>query len=362
MAASTAPIALLQTVNGACGTCTVKDLVVVKRIANALPILLALGLLGWNAGKATAACGRVTIADMNWASAELAAYVDKFILENGYGCDVDLVPGDTMPTTASMTEKAEPDIAPEIWMNSVRQVINKAVDEGRLKIAGEILSDGGEEGWWIPKYMVDRHPELTTLEAVLKRPDLFPNPEDKSRGALHNCPSGWNCEIITANLYKAFEVEKAGFDLIDTGSAAGLDGSIAKAYNRKEGWFGYYWAPTAILGKYDMVKLDLGVSHDAKEWDRCTGQANCTDPKPNNWTNSEVMTVTSASFAREAGDAFSYLSKRSWSNKTVNALLAYMDQNQATGEEGAEKFLRDYEKVWSKWVSSEIADKVKSAL
>ncbi|MGG2476329.1 glycine betaine ABC transporter substrate-binding protein, partial [Rhizobium sp. BR5] len=27
---------------------------------------------------------------------------------------------------------------------------------------------------------------------------------------------------------------------------------------KKQGWLGYYWSPTAILGKYDMVKLDDG--------------------------------------------------------------------------------------------------------
>lgn len=322
---------------------------------------LAVGLTTM-ASTASADCGRVTIADMNWASAELAAYVDKFILENGYGCDVELVPGDTMPTTTSMSEKAEPDVAPEIWMNSVRQVINKAVDEDRLAKAAEILSDGGEEGWWIPKYMVDAHPELTTLEAVLKHPELFPNPEDESRGALHNCPSGWNCQIITDNLYRAFGVDKAGFDLIDTGSAAGLDGSIAKAYERKEGWFGYYWAPTAILGKYEMVKLDLGVGHDAKEWDRCTGQANCTDPKPNNWTKSVVQTITSADFATKSPEAFAYVSKRAWPNSVVNSLLAYMDQQQAGGEDGAEEFLKNHEDIWSEWVPADVAKKVKAAL
>ena len=41
--------------------------------------------------------------------------------------------------------------------------------EGRLKMAGKILSDGGEEGWWVPKALVEKYPELTTLAAVLKR-------------------------------------------------------------------------------------------------------------------------------------------------------------------------------------------------
>ncbi len=58
-------------------------------------------------------CGDVTIADMNWNSATLMAHVDQFILEHGYGCDTSLVPGDTMPTGVSMTEKGQPDIAPE---------------------------------------------------------------------------------------------------------------------------------------------------------------------------------------------------------------------------------------------------------
>ncbi len=41
-------------------------------------------------------CGDVTIADMNWNSATLMAHVDQFILQNGYGCNAELVPGDTM--------------------------------------------------------------------------------------------------------------------------------------------------------------------------------------------------------------------------------------------------------------------------
>ena len=53
---------------------------------------------------------------MNWASAGVAAYVDKIILENGYGCNVTVVTGDTMPTFASMNEKGQPDMAPEFWV------------------------------------------------------------------------------------------------------------------------------------------------------------------------------------------------------------------------------------------------------
>ena len=38
-------------------------------------------------------CGTVSVAEMNWASAGLAAWVDKVILEEGYDCTVSLVAG-----------------------------------------------------------------------------------------------------------------------------------------------------------------------------------------------------------------------------------------------------------------------------
>ncbi|MBT5087641.1 MAG: ABC transporter substrate-binding protein, partial [Deltaproteobacteria bacterium] len=56
-------------------------------------------------GTSFAACGSLTMAEMNWASAQLMAQVDKIILEKGYGCEVELVSGATMPTFASMNEK-----------------------------------------------------------------------------------------------------------------------------------------------------------------------------------------------------------------------------------------------------------------
>lgn len=323
----------------------------------------AVATLGLLAGGNAAAeeCGDVTIASMNWASAEVIAEIDKMILAEGYGCNAEIVAGDTMPTFTSMNEKGEPDLAPELWVNAVREPLDAAVEKGELIIAAEILSDGGEEGWWIPKYLSDANPDIKTPADALARPDLFPAPEDDSLGAVHNCPSGWNCQITTGNLFKAYGAEEKGFELVDTGSAAGLDGSIAKAYERQEGWLGYYWAPTAILGRYEMVKLDMG-EHDKEHWDTCTAVLDCEDPKQNGWAKSEVFSVVTKDFAAKAGVAMDYIGTRTWDNGTVNKLLAWMADNQATGEEAAFYFLENYEDVWANWVSEDAMSKVKAAL
>jgi glycine betaine/proline transport system substrate-binding protein len=262
-----------------------------------------------------------------------------------------------------MAEKGEPDIAPEAWINSMRETLDRAVKEGRLVYASEELGEGGVEGWWIPDYVAAAHPEIKTIDDALKQPALFPHPEDSKKGAVYNCPSGWNCQITTGNLFKAYDGEKKGFLLVDTGSAAGLDGSIAKAFERKQTWLGYYWAPTSILGKYKMVRLDHGVPHDKAEWDKCTAVADCAAPKKNAWAKSEVFTVVTKSFADRAGPAFAYLKTRGFpTNAPVNEMLAWMSDNQATGEEGARHFLKEKGDIWTKWVPADVAVKVKAAL
>ena len=311
---------------------------------------------------AEAACGEVTIADMNWPSATLMANVDKLILKHGYGCDAELIPGDTMPTGTSMIEKGEPDIAPELWSNSFAAALKKGVAENRLRIAGRSLTDGGEEGFWVPKYMVEKNPSLATIAGIKKNAKMFKHPEDPEKSAFIGCPAGWNCQITSGHLFKALKLADFGFELIDPGSAAGLDGSIAKAYERKQPWFGYYWAPTAILGKYEMVKVDFGSGIDKEHYDACISDADCADPKPTMYPPSPVHTVTSAGFAGKAPEAYAYLTKRAFTNAAMNKLLVWIDQNQADGDTAAIHFLKNHEAQWTAWVSAGVAAKVKSAV
>lgn len=140
-----------------------------------------------------AECGRVTLADMNWNSATLIANIDRFILEHGFDCDAELVPGDTMPTGTSMIEKNQPDIASEFWSNSLKDALDKGVKEGRIRYAGKSLSQGGEEGFWVPEYMVKKDPSLATIAGIKANAKLFKHPEDPTKSAMMGCPAGWNC-------------------------------------------------------------------------------------------------------------------------------------------------------------------------
>ena len=199
---------------------------------------------------------------------------------------------------ASMNEKGQPDVAAELWINAVREPLFKAMDEGRLHSAREMpittLEKAG--GCRLRSY---KEPRLKTVLDILERPDLFPAKEDPSKGEFIGCPAGWGCQLSNINLFRAFKMEDKGWILVDPGSQAGLDASMAKAVQRGDNWFGYYWAPTAPIGKFNMQLVPFGVPFaGAENWDGCIAKAeqDCADPKPSAWTKSEVHTIVTTNF------------------------------------------------------------------
>ncbi|MFT5708039.1 MAG: glycine betaine/proline transport system substrate-binding protein [Oceanospirillaceae bacterium] len=148
------------------------------------------GILLLNVGQVHAQCGTVSIAEMNWATAEFAANLDKIILTEGFGCDVEMMPGATNTTFASMEAKGQPDIAPEFWSNSVSVRLKAAQKKGDLTVGVQLISDASE-GWFISPAVAKQYPEIKTVGDVLARADLFPNKEEPGKGAFMTCPAGW---------------------------------------------------------------------------------------------------------------------------------------------------------------------------
>src|SRR6056297_2989992 len=171
---------------------------------------------------AQADCGEVSITEMNWASNTVVTNVATFIMEQGYGCDVTVVPSDTVPAVTSVAENNEPDIVTELWLNSAGDAYRRLEEQGRIQRVAEVLDPGGVEGWWIPTYLAEEHPELATLEGILENPALV-------GGMFNNCPDGWGCRIVSDNLVRALDMEAAGIDVFNHGSGETLSTSMGAA-------------------------------------------------------------------------------------------------------------------------------------
>jgi len=309
-------------------------------------------------------CGvEIQLADSASQGSNFTAALDEYILRHGYGCNATAVAGNTVLSATSIIERGSPNVISESWIDLINEIVEPGLAQGRIELGAKVLSDGGVVGWYVPRYTLEAHPEIKTIEDVLKRPDLFPNPENAARGLIHNGAEGWGLTTITEQLYKAYDADKLGFDLVITGSQAGLDGSIARAYERKLNWFGSYWEPNALLAKYDLVKLESEQPLDQAEWNRCITVAGCPDPKVSGWPVGRVYTVLSSDFVKQVRpDVLTYLKTRSIGNKIENEIFLWMDENQATGEQGAVWFLQNYPQIWAEWVSDEAQAKIKTSL
>lgn len=324
----------------------------------------ALAFMFLSSAARASACGEVTLAEMNWSSAAIAAQVDKIILEKGFGCETRIVAGDTIPTFDSMIDHASPDVASELWVNSINERLGESVRAGKVVEGAEILADGAVEGWWIPKFIADAHPNILTVQSALEHPELFSEPNSGSEtGIVHNCPAQWACRTTTANLFRAVGAEAKGFKLENAPTGEALEQSIAQAFEDQKGWLGYYWAPTGILGRYQMVKLSFDVPFDQLEWDNCTSIPDCSNPKVNSYPTSQAFTLMTRPFVeRVPPEVSEYFRQRKWSNATVSATIAWKEENKASSADAALHFFRENIGIWTRWISPDAAEKIKAEL
>jgi len=172
-----------------------------------------------------------------------------------------------------------------------------------------------------------------------------------------------NMECWVENQQEAYdkyiEAKFTAYGLDDTynvflpGSGAALLGSMVAAYEKGEPWFGYYWAPTPALGKYDMTPV-AEPAYDEAVWD---ANFACEFPavKVNIIVNKEFHDTVDS-------DVIDFLTAYSTTTAQNNDMLAYMDDADASYKEAAIYFLQNYEDVWTTWVPKDVADKVKAAL
>lgn len=314
------------------------------------------------AGVEAAQCGTdktIDIAEMSWPSAAALARIHAIILGKGYGCNVELVAGDTVPTLASLLSKGTPAIAPELWIGSIQKAWNKGVADGMVVVAGKAISDGAIEGWWIPKYVAEANPGLKRVEDLPKYAKLFADPDDPGKGRFYSCPPGWSCEITNAALFDAYGL-KNSFNLFSPGSGANLDASIARAFIRKKPIVFYYWGPTSLMGKYDMVRLEM-PPYNAKVW-ACNRDVNCSPKGKSTFPTPKVIVATAAWLAKDAPNVMQYLGKVALSNIEISQMLTWGAENKADAQQTAEHFLKTREDLWSKWVPADVAKAVKASL
>ncbi len=309
-------------------------------------------------GEGTGAKGTLIFADAGFDSLSFHNAVAQTIVEGGYGYETDIMPGST-PATLEGLANGDIDIYMEIWTDNVIDQYSAMLEDGSVVEMGSNYADNAQ-GLYVPTYVIEGDadrgiepvaPDLKTVADLEKYWELFKDPEDPNKGRIVGAIPGWAVdEIITV------KVETYGLDeqynIFRPGSGPALDTSIAKAYQSGEPWVGYYWEPTWIMGMYDMTLLEE-PEYTQEGWN---------DGYSTAFPSVDVTIAMNSETHEETPEVAEFLTKFSSSNQLANEALAYMQDNDATAEEAAIWFLQEKEEIWSEWVPTEVADKVKAAI
>ncbi|MCJ7606040.1 MAG: ABC transporter substrate-binding protein, partial [Dehalococcoidales bacterium] len=321
----------------------------------AVPFLLLMLVVPLMAGcgSDTAEKQPIIFGDLSWDSAQAHNQIAAFILENGYGYPASVfIPGDTIPIFAG-TSGGDVHVNMEVWVENQQEAFDKAIAAGTVVDLGENFWDNWQ-GWLVPTYMVEDGliPADITVDQMPDYAHLFPDPEDSSKGAFYSCIAGWQCQIINEEKFVVYDLTDT-YNIILPGSGAALLASLKSAYAKHEPWFGYYWAPTPALGQLDMTVV-REPAYDEAVWNANHG---CDYPAV------KVNVVVNAEWADTIDkEVIYFLTAYVTTTPQVNDMLGYMDANEASTRDAAIYFLKKYEDQWTKWVPSDVADKVKAAL
>ncbi len=316
---------------------------------NQICILILLVLLGGvlSAEGSQEAPQELIFADLSWDSVMVHNRIAAFIIENGlegnYSCD--FMAGGTMPSITGLVN-GNIDIDMESWHSNFREVYEKHISEGSFIDLGKNLPDA-PQGWYVPRYVIEGDkdrgiapmaPDLKTTDDLPRYWNLFKDPEDPEKGLIYLGISGW---AITEDNVALFEEKNLGeyYNQSIPGSAPSVAATMDAAFKKGEGWIGYWWEPTAIMGKLDMVMIE----------DTRYPPADCN-------------ILVTADLPERAPDVVDFLKNYKTTVAQNNEFLAKMTELDTDAQGAAEWFLKNKEDVWTPWVDAETAERVKAAL
>lgn len=300
---------------------------------------------------------KLVFADASWDSIRLHNVIAAYILENGYGYEVEMIPGSS-PNLIAGQVAGDVNVFIENWPDNF-QNYQPAVDEGSIVVVG-LNFDDNAQGFYVPRYLIEGDeargikalaPDLKTVEDLKKYADLFPDEEDPGRSAIINAPPTWGISEVMEKKFENYNFSEQ-FNLISSGSDSGLSASLSSAYEKGQPWVGYYWTPTWVSGKYDIVLLEETPYSDELWNDGFNCQIKAVDC---------TITVDKATFENHP-EAVEFLSKYKTSSALVSEMLAYMMNEDASIDETAEWFLKEKQDLWKDWVPADKFEEINATL
>ncbi|MBF2718605.1 ABC transporter permease subunit [Psychrobacter sp. NG254] len=307
---------------------------------------------------ASAACDSpIKFGALTWESGQFISGVLKYIVEDGYGCTIEEVPG-AGPALDTALSQNDIQVIGEQWIGR-SPIMEQAIEQNKVAVIGDTLKGGATQGWYVPRYVLEENPGLRRYQDLPKYAELFKDPEDPNKSRFMNCPTGWTCEIFNTRLLKTTGLERV-FNNVHPGTGAALDAEISSAFEQHKPLLFYYWQPTGLMAKYDFAPLGFPAHNDACWQDLllAEGTMDCVSGFP----VSPLGIAVSTPFIESNPELANVFKKIQFTSDELNGAILEMSESKRSGDEQALVFLRENPNVWQGWLTDEAATNLAAKL
>ena len=337
-----------------------------KKIIASFVFVAGLSVIATNANAKCSA----HLGDFDWDSANVHTAIASYVIEKGFGCDVQVSKGSTTPIMAAFFD-GQIQVITELWEDNLVELLKPHFADGSILHRG-VNTPASEQAFWVDRTTAEAH-GLKSVEDM-KKPgvwELFKDPENPDKGRLTSCISGWTCYTINYVKLKEYGLDEM-YTNFDPGSGGALDAAIAGGFAKGKPVFSYYWTPTSLMGKpeIDMVRLEE-PAYDSQCWQDMSVvvediKANGTEAyKPSCACEYKDMALTKtvrADWAAANPEVDAFIDAYSLPTGTVNNLLAYYVDESGGDMEATAMWYLENNTEWLDWVPSDVASKIRASL
>jgi glycine betaine/proline transport system substrate-binding protein len=288
--------------------------------------------------------GAVTFHDGQYMENSLQAHLMAEIV-NAIGGEAEVIASGQAQGMAAMCTRDDM-VSMDFWRWQYQDGWQQYVVEDKCIVEIGTSNYQGEEGWYVPTYVIEGDPErgiepmcpdLPDWEALNKCTDVFETAKTAPKGQYMTGAESWapayGDEPRIANL-------KLNYEMVFAGSEAALFTELSRAYEQGKPWLGLMWRPNYLTQKYDLTRIEFPPYTDD-----CWATTHACQ-----WPETVIYQIASARLESAHPTVWRILQNYDLNGDQLKAMQALVSEDGKSIEAAAKIWMKDNPEVWKSWL------------
>jgi glycine betaine/proline transport system substrate-binding protein len=232
-------------------------------------------------------------------------------------------------------ETGEVDVILENWGHP--ELETKYIETNKLAVDAGPMGVKGIIGWYVPKWMVDKYPDIIDWNNLNKYADQFKTSESGDKGQFLGASPAFvqYDEALIANL-------KLNYKVVFSGSEAASITAFQEASKNQTPLIGYFYDPQWLLNEIELVQVKLPAWTEGCDAD--LKKVACDYPA---YTLNKIVRTE---WMDTAGDAATFIKNFQWANADQNSVADAITNKSMKELDAAKEWIDANPQTWQAWM------------